>query len=59
MKQLCKLSLLDTINQQKKDVDILLNDIKEKDKIIENLIKKITAFRSDCIPNEISMLNQG
>ena len=35
-----KQSLLETINQHEKDVDILVKDIKEKDKIIEQLSEK-------------------
>ena len=44
--------LLETINQHEKDVDILVNNIKEKDKIIEQLIEKVSAARNDRIPSE-------
>ena len=48
-----KLSLLETINQNNKDVDILENNLKEKkNKIIEQLIEKVTAIRSHCILTE-------
>ena len=44
--------LLQTRNQLEKDVDILVKDIKVKDKVIEQLIDKVTAIKSNCIANE-------
>ena len=46
------LGLLETIKKHEKDVDILVNNIKEKDKIIEQLIEKVSAVRNDRIPSE-------
>ena len=44
--------LLETRNQLEKDVDILVKDIKVKDRVIEQLNDKVTAIKSNCIPNE-------